>query len=151
MTEKLHTPNNHCVFASTLNAIRTRHPIKLEALKVAEDVFEIGFGHRQSALPGMRISSQQAEDLFRADVSHCEAYIRSRLFYPMTDGRYQAYISLFYDVGPHAALRHCLAILDPGASDLQVAKAMPAYAELSRFRLWTGQTARLYEAGLLGH
>lgn len=142
---KKHYPNNHAVAVPTLDAIRKRHPLTLEAVQCGPSALEIGYGHRYSVFPGQRITAQQAEDLFRADVMHCEAYIRSRIMFPLSDGRYQAFVSFLFDVGPRAAFDHCHEIFVPDMSDAELIELLPRFASCSRFRDFVGASARAFE------
>lgn len=145
MTIRHHVSN--CVVSPvTLNAIRARHPLRHSAVQISPGVCEIGYGHRHWTLHGLSVTPIQAEDLFRVDVMTAEAYLRTLIEMPLTDGEYQALVSLVFDIGAPAFIRSdILNLLNNGCFEA-ARLTLAVFAGASRFGLATGEAARAWEA-----
>jgi len=147
---KLYLPTNHCVFASTLAAIRSRHPLNTCAVQYQSGRFEIGYGNRNDVAPQQQITPCQAEDLLRNDVMYVEAFIRLCVARRISDRCYQALVSLVYDTGPKSAgARSCLSLLHEDGEECLFA-ALPYGSEMSRFNASIGRAARFFEVERAG-
>lgn len=143
---KKHYPGNHVVTRDTLAAIRARHPLALQALEYRPGRFEIGHGMRGFVVSGMKLSPQQAEDLFRNDILYVESRIRAWLDRPVSDPAYQALVSFIFDVGTEFdVIKDALAFMHEG-DEQGFFRWVPPHAALSRFGEHIGRAARFWEA-----
>lgn len=146
---KLHYPHNHCVSRDTLDAIRRRHPLALQAEQYAPGKWQIGHGCRGGIYPGLKISPIVAEDLLRNDVLYVESRIRAYFDMPLSDSLYQVLVSHLFDIGTQSTA--CDDIVNLVATN-QVARfkqMLPGSFGLSRFGADVGRTARFWEAKTL--
>lgn len=138
-------PHNHCVFADTLQAIRSRHPVVTDARQYAPGRYEIGYGNRNSVDKDTRVTLCQAEDLLRNDIQYVEAFIRLCVANRITDGCYQALVSFFYDVGPKSeAARMRIAMVHDRRED-GFFDGLEGLKDASRFGPDIGLAARFWE------
>lgn len=145
MTVRLYLPTNHCVEIQTLEALRRRHPVVLQARLYAPGRFEIGYGNRNDVHPETSISPCIAEDLLRNDVQYVEANIRLRVARRISDACYQALVSYLYDVGPKAEAANArLSRLHTGGLEAFAADLASARDE-SRYGPSVGASARFWE------
>lgn len=80
---------------------------KLSAYKDGGGVWTIGYGHTSAAgapevKAGLKISLQDAKDIFTRDVVKYEAAVDKAINRPMTQGQFDAMVSLCYNIGPGA-------------------------------------------------
>jgi lysozyme len=69
--------------------------------------YTIGYGHTSAAGPptvykGMTISRDEAEDIFRRDLTKFENHVRFAVKVPISDTQFSALVSFCYNVGPGA-------------------------------------------------
>ncbi len=64
----------------------------------------IGWGHTRTARPGMRITRERADELFRADIAPCEAAVERIVTVPLTDNQFSVLVSFAFNLG-HATER----------------------------------------------
>ena len=140
-----HHPHNHLVSLSTLNAIRNRHPLALQAMSYGPGRWEIGHGCRGGIYAGLRISPAQAEDLFRSDIMFVESAIRCSLDCALTDAAYQALVSYLFDVGPSRWKGDDVHLLLQAGKEEEFFRLLPALAGWSRFNEHVGRAARFFE------
>lgn len=142
---RLYLPCNHTVFRETLDNIRRRHPLALQAQQYTPGKFEIGYGNRSEVHPGTHVTSCMAEDLLRNDIQYVEAYIRLAVARRISDGLYQALVSYLFDAGPKSpAARARLSALHTRGPD-GFFDGLAGAASESRFDANAGRTARFYE------
>lgn len=137
--------SNHVVRPETLQAIRQRHPIALDAVQYAPGRYEIGHGCRWGPYPGLRISPIQAEDLFRSDIAYVEGHIRAWFRLPMRDATYQALVSFFFDVGTQGTQCDYVVNLLENGGEKHFFRSLPGKFGLSRFGDHVGKAARFFE------
>lgn len=80
---------------------------KLTAYLDGGGVWTIGYGHTSAAgapevKRGLKISLQDAKDIFVRDVVKYEAAVDKAINRPMTQGQFDAMVSLCYNIGPGA-------------------------------------------------
>lgn len=108
----------------------------------------IGYGHTETVRPGMRISQEEADRLFQADVAPRVAALEAMLAVPVTDNQFGALLSWVFNVGVGAARQSAL-IRRLNAGDYA---AVPT--ELAKWNRQDGQVVgglvnrRAAEAGL---
>jgi len=97
------------VSSEGLNLIRRFESLRLEAYQDEAGVWTIGYGHTGlDVKPGMRITQEQAEELFRQDINRFEAGLRSLLTREPTQSQWDALVSWAFNVGLEAARRSTL-------------------------------------------
>lgn len=107
-------------------------------IPVPGDVPTIGFGTTAGVKPGDTITPQAALGRALADVSRFEGALRECVKVPMTQGEYDAFVSLAYNIGPGAFCGSTLVRL------LNAGDYAGACAQISR---WNKQGGRVL-AGL---
>ena len=142
---RLSYASNHAVAPATLEAIRSRHPLALQAVAYAPGRYEIGHGCRWGPYPGLRISPVQAEDLFRSDIAYVEGRIRTWFSCPMRDGAYQALISYFFDIGTVELYAEDAVCLFMNGGEKAFFRSLPQAFDRSRFGSNVGRAARFFE------
>ncbi|CAI1500377.1 lysozyme [Serratia entomophila] len=60
----------------------------------------IGYGYRKNIFPGKVITELTALSLLQADIMECEKRLNEIVMIPLAQHRFDAILSLFYDVGP---------------------------------------------------
>ncbi|BEM58651.1 hypothetical protein SME22J_25120 [Serratia marcescens] len=60
----------------------------------------IGYGYSKNILPGKIITELTALSLLQADIMECEQRLNEIVMIPLAQHRFDAILSLFYDVGP---------------------------------------------------
>lgn len=63
----------------------------------------IGYGYRKNISPGKVITELTALSLLQADIMECEKRLNEIIMMPLAQHRFDAILSLFYDVGPGAS------------------------------------------------
>ena len=142
---RLSYASNHAVAPVTLEAIRSRHPLALQAVAYQPGRYEIGHGCRWGPYPGLRISPVQAEDLFRSDIAYVEGRIRTWFPCPMRDGAYQALVSYFFDVGTGESFAEDAVCLFTNGGEKAFFRSLPQAFDRSRFGRNIGRAARFFE------
>lgn len=82
--------------------IREFEGLKLNAYTDIVGVWTIGYGHTNTAKPGMVITRKGAEALLRHDLDWVERAINKGVKTPLTQNQYDALASLIYNVGATA-------------------------------------------------
>jgi GH24 family phage-related lysozyme (muramidase) len=73
---------------------------KLEAYRCAAGRWTIGYGHTKTAFAGMKISQDEAEKLLLVDLAECERHVNGMVTVPITQGQYDALVSMAFNMGP---------------------------------------------------
>lgn len=99
--------------ARGLGALKQYEGLRLEAYQDVAGVWTIGYGHTSAAgLPhvnrGMTITMREAESILIRDLAQYEATVQRAVNVPMTQGQYDACVSLCYNIGPRAFDRSTL-------------------------------------------
>lgn len=68
--------------------------------KTGGDPWTIGYGHTSGVHEGMVWSLEQSETAFEADLNHFEKLVQNNVHVPVTQGQYDALVSIVFNVGP---------------------------------------------------
>jgi GH24 family phage-related lysozyme (muramidase) len=80
--------------------IKKHEGLRLEAyLPTPNDRWTIGWGHTKTARPGMKITEEQAEELFQSDIAWVEKAIEDYVEVELNDNQYDALASFVYNLG----------------------------------------------------
>lgn len=86
--------------ATGLAIIKKAETLRLRAYRCPKGKWTIGWGHTGPiAREGMKITPEQAEQLFRADVARFEREVASLLRVPVTEGQFSALVSFAFNCG----------------------------------------------------
>lgn len=99
----------------------------LAAYRDAGGVWTIGYGHTgPDVLPGMQITTDQADDLLTADLEGSENAVSRLIFVPLNDNQFAALVAFTFNVGAgaleHSSLRRILNGDDYGAVPVELAR-----------------------------
>ncbi|MFM2313731.1 MAG: hypothetical protein RLZZ04_3007 [Cyanobacteriota bacterium] len=75
---------------------------RTNAYRCSAGVWTIGYGHTQTAKPGMMISHLDAEALLKKDLSRYEDAVTRLVKVPLTQGQYDALVSFAFNCGVEA-------------------------------------------------
>lgn len=80
--------------------IKSWEGCRLTAYRCPAGVWTIGYGHTAGVTPGMKITQQQADAMFEADISQFAAQV-SRVLGPvrLNNNQFDALVSLAYNIG----------------------------------------------------
>lgn len=80
--------------------IKNKEGLCLETYKCSSNVLTIGYGHTGSDVhAGMKITKEEAERLFRMDLYVHENNVNKLVKVPLTQGQFDALVSLEYNIG----------------------------------------------------
>jgi lysozyme len=96
------TPTRLIVSDNGLKMIKQHEGCKLKAYLDGGGVWTIGYGHTETAKPGMVISQAEAERLFIEDVQTFADGVRQLIKVPVTQNQFDALVSLAYNIGLEA-------------------------------------------------
>lgn len=85
-----------------LELIKRFEGLELEAYQDVAGIWTIGYGHINTARPGMRITEQQAEELLHQDLQRFEEGVERLVKVPLNDNEYSALVSFSFNVGVNA-------------------------------------------------
>src|SRR5512139_1748673 len=96
-----------------------REGLRLEAYKDSVGVWTIGIGHTSMAgnppvMPGLKITSAQADDILTRDLERFENIVNNSLFVPVAQNEFDALVSICFNVGPKFAQSTCIKKLNVG-------------------------------------
>ena len=92
-------PSGYGLGPDGLALIKQFEGLKLNAYKCPADVWTIGYGTTTGVKPGQAITEARAEELLRADVAKFVAGINDAVTVPLTQGQFDALVSLAYNIG----------------------------------------------------
>jgi lysozyme len=72
--------------------------------------------------PNTTLSEDEAEDYFMLDIQQAENNVNHYVHVPLTQGQYDALVSIFYNVGPGSATRDGIGRLKSGAPSTLIRK-----------------------------
>jgi lysozyme len=84
--------------AAGINLIKRFEGLRLEAYLCPAGVRTIGWGHTAGVLPGQRITVALAEELLRQDIEQVERDLAKVIQVPLTQGEYDALVSLSFNL-----------------------------------------------------
>lgn len=73
-----------------------------------------GWGSTRGVTPTTQWTEQQCEDAFDADIADAEHAVQQYVTVPLTQGQYDALVSIFYNVGPGSSTRDGIGRLKSG-------------------------------------
>lgn len=90
---------------ASLDLIKSFEGCVLNAYKDTGGVWTIGYGHTSAAgspvvTPGMKITKQQAEEIFANDLKKYEAWVKEYVKVPVNQNQHGALTSFCYNLGP---------------------------------------------------
>lgn len=111
----------------------------------------IGWGHTRRVVPGMRITREEADELFRQDIAPCERAVSEIIDVPLTDNQFAVLVSFAFNLG-HATTRgsplwNIAQTLNTGDYDGAI-KRMGLYVNSGGQRMQGLVNRRAAEAGL---
>jgi len=80
-----------------------------------------GYGHA-GVEPNSTCSEQQAEDWFDEDIAAAEHEVDRYVIVPVSQGQYDALVSIFYNVGPGSSFRDGIGRLENGQPSTLIRK-----------------------------
>ncbi|HUK15205.1 MAG TPA: lysozyme [Bryobacteraceae bacterium] len=83
---------------AALDLIKRFESLRLEAYLCPAQVWTIGWGHTAGVKPGDSITSARAEELLEADVAQVEADLPKVVHAPLTQGQWDALVSLCFNL-----------------------------------------------------
>ena len=86
------------VSQAAVNLIKRFESLQLEAYLCPAGVRTIGWGHTQGVVPGQRITVEEAERLLQQDIDEVEADLEKVVTVPLTQGEYDALVSLCFNL-----------------------------------------------------
>lgn len=82
------------------DADKSRPPRRIQPGDKVKGVLTIGYGHTGTDVkPGMKITRQQADELFRQDIAVAENIVASAVNVPLNDNQFGALVSFAFNVG----------------------------------------------------
>jgi len=85
-----------------INLIKEFEGLRLEAYRCSAGVLTIGYGTTAGVKPGQAITAAKAEELLAADLRKFEDTVNTAVAVPLTQGMYDALVSLTYNIGSGA-------------------------------------------------
>lgn len=101
----------HHISDAGLALIKRWEGCRSAAYRCPAGIWTIGYGHTKTAAPGMKISRQQAEELFREDLKVFEAAVTKLVTVPLSQNQFDALVSFTYNVGSGALAKSTLLAL----------------------------------------
>lgn len=93
-----------------IDLIKQFEGCRLKAYRCQAGVYTIGYGHTKGVTPGMTITPQQAENLLQHDLAAFELAVDG-IGAPLTQGQFDAAVSLCYNIGTRAFTNSTVASL----------------------------------------
>jgi lysozyme len=82
-----------------LALIKSAEGLRLSAYLCPAGVWTIGYGTTRGVKPGQVITEDEAEAMLRADVERFARGVSERIQVPVTQGQFDALVSLAYNIG----------------------------------------------------
>ncbi len=80
--------------------IKNKEGLRLETYRCSSNILTIGYGHTgPNVRAGMKITMQDAEKFFAMDISIHENNVNKLVKVPLTQGQFDALVSLEYNIG----------------------------------------------------
>lgn len=93
------TPSQACY-----DLIKRFEGFRAKAYICPAGILTVGYGHTGlDVLPGMIVTEAQADALLRADVDKFTAIVKKSITRPVTQGQFDALVSICFNVGPGRA------------------------------------------------
>lgn len=84
--------------AAAFDLIKRFESLRLEAYRCPAGIWTIGWGHTAGVRSGDLITEQRAQELLEADVAEVEANLPKVVPAPLTQGRWDALVSLCFNL-----------------------------------------------------
>lgn len=84
--------------AAAFDLIKRFESLRLEAYLCPAGVWTIGWGHTEDVCSGDSITEQRAQELLEADVAEVEASLSKVIHVPLTQGQWDALVSLCFNL-----------------------------------------------------
>lgn len=101
-----------------IELIKSFESCRLDTYVCAAGRNTIGWGTTKNVKPGMKITQQQADEMFRRDLAEFEAAIAKYVKVPLSQNQIDALISLVYNIGTGAFSQSTL-LKKLNANDIQ--------------------------------
>jgi len=95
-------PAHMSVSSAGLDLVKNAEGLSLTAYKDSGGVWTIGYGHTAGVKPGEKITPAQAQQYLKDDMATAENAVRNDVKVPLTQGQFDALVSLTYNVGAGA-------------------------------------------------
>ena len=82
--------------------IKKYEGLKLSAYKCPAGVWTIGYGHTTGVFEGQKITQKKADEFFDNDIKKFEKIVLELCKVPLTQGQFDALVSLVYNIGKTA-------------------------------------------------
>lgn len=82
-----------------IDFIKQWEGLELKAYQDIAGVWTIGYGHTETAGPGMTITPERAEELLAQDLRPREKAVRELVKVPLNQNEFDALVSLVYNIG----------------------------------------------------
>ncbi len=105
-----------------INLIKQFEGLRLQAYQDSGDVWTIGYGHTETAKPGMTIDEEKAEQLLKQDLERFEQAVRENVTVPINQNQFDALVSFSFNVGVNA-LKNSTLLEKLNQGDYDAAKA----------------------------
>lgn len=79
--------------------IKQFEELRLESYLCPSNVWTIGYGHTKGVKPGMKITADEAEDLFGKDIWDTEQIIKKYVHVFLSQNQFDALVSFVFNVG----------------------------------------------------
>jgi len=86
-----------------ISVIKSFESLQLEAYRCPAGVWTIGWGHTRGVQEAMRITKDQAEEFLAGDIAEVERGLPSVIHRPLTQGQWDALVSLSFNLCGGAA------------------------------------------------
>jgi len=83
---------------AAIDLIQQFESLRLEAYLCPAGVWTIGWGHTAGVREGMRITAELAEGFLRRDIEQVESGLAAVIHVPLTQGQYDALVSLCFNL-----------------------------------------------------
>jgi lysozyme len=83
---------------AAVDLIKRFEALRLEAYLCPAGVRTIGWGHTEGVQPGQRINAGDAEELLAKDIAQVESDLAQVISVPLTQGEYDALVSLCFNL-----------------------------------------------------
>jgi lysozyme len=95
-------PTNYRTSQEGIDLIKRWEGCRLKAYRCPAGVWTIGYGHTHSAMDGLCITYDRAEELLKQDLQRFEKAITTLVRIPLTQNHFDALTSFVYNVGIEA-------------------------------------------------
>jgi lysozyme len=83
---------------AAINLIKEFESLRLDAYLCPAGVWTIGWGHTEGVREGLRITGELAEEFLRRDVAQVDQGLAKVIRAPLTQGQYDALVSLCFNL-----------------------------------------------------